>query len=248
MCATIIIPIKNQFEYVKKCLISIDHNYPDYEIVIVDDGSDEPKLLEYFEHVKSKKNKWIFIRNENSKGHSIACTLGIQKSTQENIYLLNSDTILLKNSLSVLNKILNENKEIGVVGPSTSSASGPQLIQSFYKNRFKMSIEDMENYSNKIFDKFQYAFQEIKLVNGFCLGIKRTVFNKVGGFDPNLKCYGNEKELLIRIRNNGYKTVWGKGSYVHHFGKISYSKIKLNIGKAQIDADKYIFKKHGRLE
>jgi GT2 family glycosyltransferase len=70
------------------------------------------------------------------------------------------------------------------------------------------------------------------------------VFEKVGGFDPVLNSYGNEKELLIRIRKAGYRTVWVKGSYVHHFGKMSYSKTNINIGRACKDADNYIFKKH----
>ena len=61
----------------------------------------------------------------------------------------------------------------------------------------------------------------------------------------NLECYGNEKELLIRIRKAGYRTVWKKGCYIHHFGKMSYSQEKnIDIGKAQKDADTYIFRKH----
>ena len=70
------------------------------------------------------------------------------------------------------------------------------------------------------------------------------MFEKIGGFDPALNCYGNEKELLIRIRKEGYRTVFVPTSYIHHFGKMSYSKEKIDIFKACKDADRYIARKH----
>jgi GT2 family glycosyltransferase len=238
---SLIITIKNQASIVNYCLKSISQHFRDEEVVLVDDGSDEKtkKLTEGY----TEKYNWILIRNDKSVGHTQACTQGIQKSTAENIFLLNSDIIVTKNSLSELAKVMDENKDIAVVGPCTSSASGKQLISRLYQRRFVMRLGEIEQIANQVANNV--GFEDIPTVNGFCFGMKRSVFNEVGGFDPVLTCYGNEKELSVRIRKAGYRTVWVKHVYVHHFGKVTYSKENINIGRACIDADRYILKKHG---
>jgi GT2 family glycosyltransferase len=74
------------------------------------------------------------------------------------------------------------------------------------------------------------------------------VFDRLGGFDKNLSDYGNEKELLIRVRKLKLRTVHVVGCYIHHFGKASYARENINIGVSQKQADDYILKKHGVLK
>ena len=241
----IIVPIKNQFKIVKMCIESIVKYYANQEIVLIDDGSTEQNLVSYLKETHKRFNcNWQLFTNQSSTGHTKACELGIENSTSENIFLLNSDTILTKNSLEFLSDTLDKNKNIAVVGPKTSSASGPQLFLEAFTNRFKWTIDEIEEYARQN-ELLNNEILDIELVNGFCLGLKRSVFYQVGKFDENLTCYGNEKELLLRIRKAGYRTVFITKSYVHHFGKMSYSQEKnINIGKAQRDADCYIMKKH----
>lgn len=241
---SIIIPIKNQFKIVKICLESVLRHYKNQEIILIDDGSTEDVLVQYLKVITNQNLNWTLIINESSVGHSCACTKGIELSKNENLFLLNSDTILTKNSLNILSNILDENKDIAVVGPYSSSASGPQLLKNMYEKRFTISIEEIEKLAEEL--ESNKDIQDLDLVNGFCFGIKKSVFQKIGGFDPVLSTYGNEKELLIRIRKMYYRTVHVLGSYVHHFGKMSYSHENINIGVAQRDADLYIMRKHSR--
>jgi GT2 family glycosyltransferase len=241
---SIIVPIKNQEKIVRMCLDSLFRHYSNEEIILIDDGSTEQNLISYLEELQASK-KIILLTNKTSVGHSGACTKGIELSSNEIVFLLNSDTIVTKNSLNILAKVLEQNKEIAVTGPSTSSASGPQLLPGLYDKRFSMTIDEIEEKAIELEENKQII--DLELVNGFCFAIKKAVFMQVGGFDPALQSYGNEKELLIRIRKLGLRTVWVKGSYVHHFGKMSYSKESINVGVAQRDSDRYILRKHGRL-
>lgn len=243
---SVVIPVKNQDKIVRMCLDSIYRHNKDEDIIVIDDGSTESSLIDYLESTHISNKNWKFLRNNISQGHTKTCELGIKNSECENIFFLNSDTIVAKNSLHILSRVLDKNENIAVVGPKTSSASGIQLNKEAFDNRFKWSLDDIEEFARKC-EILEEIYQDVDLVNGFCFGVKRSVFNDVGGFDQTLQCYGNEKELLIRIRNAGYKTVYVQNSYVHHFGKMSYSHEKLDIGRAQKDADKYILKKHGRL-
>jgi len=245
---SIIVPIKNQYQIVKKCIDSIVRHYKDQEIILVDDCSTETELIKYLHEIDCLFNaeyKWKVLRTfgEKSAGHTASCTFGIDNSSCENLFLLNSDTILTKNSLKILSKVLDENKDIAIVGPKTSSASGPQLSLEAYDNRFKWTIDQIEKFAEECETIEDKPF-DIDLVCGFCFGIKKSIFREVGGFDPTFVAYGNEKELQIRIRKNGYRTVFVPKSYTHHFGKMSYSHENINIGRAQRDADILINRKH----
>lgn len=243
---SIVIPIKNQFKIVKMCIDSIIRHYKNEDVILVDDGSTEENLINYLKNLQLEFPSWSFITSKTSLGHSLACTFGINSSKTNNIFLLNSDTIVTKNSLNILTKVLEENKKIAVVGPSTSSATGPQMLKDLYEKRYILSIDEIEKIAENLESNKEII--DIPLVNGFCLGLKKNVFEAVGKFDSNLSCYGNEKELLIRIRNSGYRTVFVKGCYIHHYGKVSYSHENINVGQACKDADNFILKKHGKLE
>lgn len=242
---SIVVPIKNQFKIIKSCLESIQRYYLNEDVIIIDDGSTEEETIKFMKFI-TRQNNWKLIIHKKSLGHTKACEAGIEKAKGKNIFLLNSDTIVTKNSLKILSNYLDANSDVAVVGPSTSSASGPQLIQYAFDNRFRWNNQQIEEFAEEI--EKQTGIEDIDLINGFCLGIKKAVFENAGGFDPVLTCYGNEKELLIRIRKAGYRTVYVKGSYVHHYGKMSYSHENINVGQAQIDADRFILKKHGTLK
>ena len=212
---TIIVPIKNQYQIVQKCLESLERHYKDEEVVMIDDGSTEEDLKKYLSQ-KCTNNKWKLIQNLVSQGHILARKQGIAFSSCENIILLNSDTIVTNNSLNILCKVLDENPKIGVCGPSTSSISSEQMIRGLYEKRFVLREDEIEKIALDL--EKNEGIIDINLVDGFCLAMKRSVFNELGGFDEVLRDYGNEKEYEIRCRRSGWRTVWVRHSFVHYFG------------------------------
>jgi GT2 family glycosyltransferase len=129
------------------------------------------------DYVKANSTDWKMIRHETSLGHTKASEAGINDTFCENIFLLNSDTILTKNSLKILEGVLNDNEKIAVVGSTTSSASGVQLNQIANVNRFKWNVKDIEKFALEI--EKDKGIEDIDLVNGFCFGIKRSVFSRL---------------------------------------------------------------------
>jgi GT2 family glycosyltransferase len=241
---SIIVPIKNQWKIVRNCLESISKHYKMQEVILIDDGSTEQQTIDVIKDYV-KKNNWKMIRNEKSIGHSKACELGVKNTQYETMFLINSDVVLSKNSLNLMNEVLNSDEKIAVVGPTTSSTSGIQQNAEAFKNRFIWTIEQIEKFAEKIKDE---KIADIDFVGGFGFGIKRSVWEALKGFDKALNCYGNEKELQIRIRRQGFRTVWVKNSYVHHLGKMSYMHEKqINIARCQKDGDDFIIRKHGSL-
>ena len=53
---SIIIPIKNQYSIVKKCIESVIRHYKDEEVILVDDCSREQELIDYLYKVREDYN------------------------------------------------------------------------------------------------------------------------------------------------------------------------------------------------
>jgi GT2 family glycosyltransferase len=69
------------------------------------------------------------------------------------------------------------------------------------------------------------SWVDLPTVGGFAFIIRRSVWEKFGGFDRNLPDYGNESELCRRITKSGLRVVWTQNSYIHHFGHQSYGRL-----------------------
>jgi GT2 family glycosyltransferase/acetyltransferase-like isoleucine patch superfamily enzyme/MoaA/NifB/PqqE/SkfB family radical SAM enzyme len=213
---SIIILTYNNLEYNKQCIESIrrfsDEN--SYEIVVVDNNSTDGTV----EWLKDQHDiKTIF--NKENVGFPKGCNQGIELADEENdILLLNNDTIVTPNWLKNLATCLYSSKDIGAVGAVTNSCSYYQAITTTYSNIEEM-ISFAQSYNNS--NKSMWE-QRVKLV-GFCMLIKRTVINKVGLLDTRFSP-GNfeDDDLSFRIISAGYKLMLCKDTFIHHFGSTSF--------------------------
>lgn len=119
---SIIIINYNTFELTKKCINSVISNtsLKNYEIIVVDNASSEcdPKLfLTFFPAIK-------LIESNLNLGFAKGNNLGIKNSQGEYILLLNSDTELINDAISIAYERINEDQNVGVVGARLYSPNG----------------------------------------------------------------------------------------------------------------------------
>ena len=100
---SVIIPIIDQKEMTLACIDSVEAHTDDYEIIIVDNGS-EPRWF---------NRKLAYIRNEENLGFPVAVNQGIRAAKGENIILLNNDVIVTPGWADRLIKWLDEYDFIG---------------------------------------------------------------------------------------------------------------------------------------
>jgi O-antigen biosynthesis protein len=213
---SIIILTYNNLEYNKQCIESIRRfsGENSYEIVVVDNNSTDGTV----EWLKDQHDiKTIF--NKENVGFPKGCNQGIELADEENdILLLNNDTIVTPNWLKNLATCLYSSKVIGAVGAVTNSCSYYQAIATTYSN-----IEEMISFAQSYNDSDESKWeQRVKLV-GFCMLIKRSVINKVGLLDTRFSP-GNfeDDDLSFRIINAGYKLMLCKDTFIHHYGSTSF--------------------------
>ncbi len=109
---SVIILNYNTFELTRQCINSIFNSTKgvEYEIILVDNASTEcnpDKFLDIFPGIK-------LVKNHENRGFSRGCNDGINIAKGDYILLLNSDTILLNDAISIVHDFLLKNERVGV--------------------------------------------------------------------------------------------------------------------------------------
>lgn len=121
MKLSIIVPVYNVEKYVRLCLDSIlnqNLNDDDYEIIIVNDGSTDNSINSIDDIIRNHHN--IYLINQNNQGLSMARNNGLYHATGEYVLFIDSDDLIIKNTLStIINQAYNNKVDL--------------LVADFYK-------------------------------------------------------------------------------------------------------------------
>ena len=232
---SIIVAVHDAPEVTKRCMVSLQKFAPKAEIILVDDGSqfeETQTLLKEF----SNRNSWRLVRHPKPLGHSAACRAGVQQATRPLLCLLNSDTVVTPWCWRPIAQAFQDDPFIAVAGPSTSSAANEQTIPLAHDLRLYLNDSQICEYAGRLLSKTSgSAPKDLRFVSGFAFFIRRAIWERLGGFDQNLPDYGNEEELCMRVLDLGYRAVWVRNSYIHHFESASY---KRTVGATSISMRK----------
>jgi len=200
MKTSIIIPHLNTLEYLISCINSIRQNTNDYEIIVVDNGTNENKeLLKHFlEHSNVKK----IIYNDTNLGFSKANNQGAKIAEGEYLCFLNSDTIVKKGWLEELYKTLDSHNNCGAVGPlgnpKSSIINGNEIFFNQYRGQYRKD-------------------RKVDMLIGFCILISKKLFNDIGCWDEDFKIGNFEDNYLsYKIFSKGYELWISSKSKVLH--------------------------------
>lgn len=114
MKLSVIVPVYNGESTIEKCLLSIlEQEYPDIEIVVVNDGSTDgtKKIVEEFIRKNSSVN--IHLVNKQNGGNSQARKTGVENSSGEYIGFVDADDWIEPDMYSIMmNKASKQNADI----------------------------------------------------------------------------------------------------------------------------------------
>lgn len=218
----IVIPIyqkDDNLTVLKLCLNSIFENTPKelYDLYLVDNGSDNKVLTEY---LKSLTNCKIIISDKNL-GYSGGCNLALNDIKDEDILLLNSDTIVYGNWLQNMHRTLYSNVMFGMIGPYTNDGGKAQTLRNvpFYSKAddIKKYVENLEK-NNKHKIKY-FVYEDMSI--GFCVLIKNETFKKVGYWDEQFWLF-DDVDYYFRALVQNYNTVIAEDSFVFHNRNYSF--------------------------
>lgn len=212
---SIIIPVFNQHDFTDECIIAVRECTDDYEIVLVDNGSEPPYKPPFTGFADM-----TVIRNEENKGFPAAVNQGIRTAKGDIIILLNNDVIVTPGWADDIPDML---EEFGIVGPVTNYAAGFQRVQvGAYGS--KDGLYDQAKEWNQEYDG---CLQEVNFVIGFCMAFKKSLVDEIGDFDESLwPCSGEEIDFCFRAREAGHRIIINHGVYVHHEGSQTFKDME----------------------
>jgi glycosyltransferase involved in cell wall biosynthesis/GT2 family glycosyltransferase len=112
---SIVIPFYNAHRYAREAIQSaFASNYPDFEVILVNDGSDDPKALEFLKKVEAEYPKLNIIHKSNG-GLGDARNAGIKAASGEFIVPLDADNLLLPDMVRSCSDVLAERQHLAYV-------------------------------------------------------------------------------------------------------------------------------------
>ncbi|MDO9276312.1 MAG: glycosyltransferase family 2 protein [Lutibacter sp.] len=216
MNVSIIIVNFNTKDLLANCLQSIyeqTHNL-NFEIIVVDNASNDGSQS----FVKSNFPQVILVQSKINLGFGLANNLGANQSKGEFLFFLNSDTILVENSVKILFDFFKLNEaslNIGVLGSiliderfqtNGFGSHFPTCKEENILNLKKIPLIKllMSDLKNKEYVLSKDYF-EIDYVIGADMFMRKALFEKLNGFCKDFFMYYEESDLQIRIKNIGLK-------------------------------------------
>ncbi|MEC0239710.1 glycosyltransferase [Paenibacillus dokdonensis] len=221
---SIVILTHNNWAYTRQCLFSLQkpNRYPNLEIIIIDNGSTDETP-----HHLSELDPDLFrvIYASSNLGFAAGNSLGCRKATGDYIILLNNDTIIPDESwIQRLIAPLEKNLDIGMSGPMSNHVGNDQAVDHFVGNPVDGA------HPQWLHDFYQYykgSYRYTELLGFFCVAMKRSVFEKIGGLDSK---YGigmfEDDDYCERVKRAGYKLLIVEDAFVYHHGSATIKKLK----------------------
>lgn len=223
MDVSVIIVNYNTLKMTSDCIESVLRHTAglQYEIILVDNASTDGSR-EHFSAMEGIR----YIYNEENLGFGRANNEGLKYASGRNILFLNSDTVVLDNSIAELSRHLDENPRTGACGGNLVT---PDLkpCQSFHRYRlgafYELNILLHYLPQKLLYGKnIEYNYTRRPLKVGYIIGadliVPRRVLDEAGAFNPAFFLFFEETELCWRIARAGYRIECIPDSKIVHIG------------------------------
>lgn len=221
---SIVIPNKDYISTLKVCLKSIKKltTYDNYEIIIVENNSEEEKTFEYYKGIDGKDNIKVVYYPEKGFNYSKIINFGVKNSTGEYIVQLNNDVELL--TPNWLEEMLGfaQREDVGAVGvelfypDKTIQHAGIIIgIGGVAGHVFKNIPKGMHGYFSK-----DAMVQNLSAVTAACIMTPKSIYDEVGYMDEKFKVAFNDVDFCLKIREKGKLIVYNPYvQFIHYESK-----------------------------
>ena len=219
------IPSWNLPEYLIPCTQSILKNTDtDFlnRIIVVNNGT-----VDSLSYLK-ERNKLCVLQQKENLGWEGGLKAGLAVSDTPYVVFMNDDTFLPRSSRTWLADLIKNfsDPKVGAAGPTSNCVMGAQNMG--YQSEW---------------DKIEAPF-----LIGFCKMLRREALDKAGGVDDSLPNHGDDIDLSIRLRNQGYTLIVDRTVFVFHHGFKTGERVHpgyWNSMEMQDKTNHSLIRKHG---
>lgn len=217
---SLIIPTRNAVQLVRQCINSIlaRTTYEEYEIILVDNGSDDPEALAYFQTLAQQPGFQV-LRDDSEFNYSALNNKAVALARGEIIGLINNDIEVI--SADWLSEMVSIALQPGV------GAVGAKL---WYPNKtlqhggVVLGVGGVASHAHKGYGEGQTGYfgraaliQSFSAVTAACLLVSKKHYEAVGGLnETDLKVAFNDVDLCLRLLDLGLRNVWTPYAELFH--------------------------------
>jgi len=167
-----------------------------------------------------------------NSGFSYGCNTGWRRGTAPYVLFLNPDASIDANSLRALARVLDGRPEVGIVSPRISYDSGdlsyslrrdPSLSRAFAQAFFVHRLVPDAAWADEVI-RTRSAYEQAwspEWVSGACMMIRRSLLERLDGFDDSFFLYSEDVDICRRARDSGAQIRFEPGARCVHSGGAS---------------------------
>ncbi|MCD7868742.1 MAG: glycosyltransferase family 2 protein [Clostridiales bacterium] len=216
---SVIIPNRDERETLKNCLDSIFRKttYSNYEILIVENNSATEEIFSYYKEL-SRSPRIRLLRWKKEFNYSKINNFAARRAKGEYLLFLNNDVTVIEPGWM--------EELLGVCQREEVGAAGAKLLYPDNTIQHAGCVVGMGGIAGHMFvnmpaERTGYLhkasiLQDMSAVTAACMMMKRSVFEKTGGFEESLSVAFNDVDLCLRVIREGYLVVYDPYVRLYH--------------------------------
>lgn len=249
--ASVIIVTYNSEQTIAGCIDSLLNQSRRPEIIVVDNASKDNTVKVLRGYGKQIK----VVESRDNQGFNDGNVKGVAEASGEVLVFLNPDATVPVNFVELICQSCQDLAR-GVVGCRTQDATGkPQIGGSLFptlgsllydSSQFQKFFPNSSVHRNFLMkDWSRKTSRFIDAVPGACFGLRRSVYDQIGGFDTKYFLFFEEYDLGRSIQRIGLRTYFDSSIVITHLGHTSTDQIQSDeITKIYHQSRDYYVRKH----
>ena len=207
------------------------------KIIVVDNASIDGSVELAESRAAPSPLEMVVIRNAENLGFAAACNLGAERADQDFLLFLNPDACLYPDTLPKAMDFFNlpDSVDVGIVGiqlideygnVAKSCSRFPSLSIFFAQALGLNRVQIAKHLTQAMVEWDHNNTREVDQVIGAFFLIRRSLFEKLSGFDERYFVYFEEVDLSFRARKSGYRSLYLADAQAFHAGGGTSRQIK----------------------
>jgi GT2 family glycosyltransferase/glycosyltransferase involved in cell wall biosynthesis len=226
---TIVIPVHDAFDHASACIDSVlrHTDLGEARVLLIDDASRDPRIGELLA-CAARTPGVRMLRNDENLGYTRTANRGLREAAEDDVVLLNSDTIVTPQWLEGLRSTAYGQWDIGTVTAMSDNAGAFSFPQEGRPNPRDAGVCADDQAAAIVQATAGLAPVDVPTGSGFCMYIRRAMVAQIGSFDEEAfpRGYGEENDLCMRAMKAGWRNVVATRSFVYHARSASFGADK----------------------
>ena len=242
-------------EAVRSVLASLRRVDGESEIIVLDNASGDDSMSRLRTEFAAEPRVKI-LESPTNGGFARGNNMAIAEARGDYLLLLNPDTLIGESTLSYCLTFLQTHPDAGAVGPRLINQSGathpeckrgvPTLWNSFCRFTRLYRLAPHSACFNGYYQGHLSpdAVQQVPVLTGAFLMLRRTIYEEVGGLDERYFMYGEDIDLCYTIERAGYHNYYLPTPVLHYKGESELAADRVRYEESFYGAMRLFYLKH----